>query len=117
ILNAVKDKGVCNVVHVHGINLRFADVADYPAHAFNWSHIRSEPSLAAAREMTDACLIGGVSELRTDTFHPDVLEEQIRAAFAEAGEQKFMVGPGCAIPTDTAPEQIDLIRKTVAGLK
>jgi len=117
ILNAVKDKGACNVVHIHGINLRFADVADYPTHAFNWSHIRSAPSLAEARKMTDVCLIGGVSELRTDTFHPDVLEKQIRDSFAEAGERKFMVGPGCAIPTDTSPEQIDIIRRTVAALK
>ncbi len=113
ILNTFKDRGAFNVTHIHGVNLRLEDCIDYPVNATNWSHFHSAPSLAEARHMTEICLIGGVSERRTDYLHPDVIEEQLKSAMAEAGDRKFMVGPGCAIPTDTAPEIIDIIRKTV----
>lgn len=113
VLNAVKEIGVFNVAHVHGYNLLFDQVTDYPVHAFSWAHLHSWPSLREAKALTDKCLVGGIDEHLTNMFHPDALETQIENALHETQGQKFILGPGCAIPTDMPPEQIDLIRQAI----
>ncbi len=113
VLDAVKDTGVFNVAHVHGKNLLFAETTDYPVHAFSWAHLHSWPSLKEAKHMTKACLIGGIDEHLTNMFHPDEIEAQIASALRETDGERFILGPGCAIPTDMPPEQIDLICQTI----
>jgi uroporphyrinogen decarboxylase len=113
VLETVKNKTVFNTAHVHGYKLLFEEVADYPVEAFNWSHLHSEPSLAQAKEMTPACLIGGIDERLTNMFHPSEIEAQIKEAFRMTGGKHFMLGPGCAVPTDLPPEHFDLIRDTI----
>ena len=63
--------------------------------------------------MTDVCLIGGIDEQKTSYFHPNDLETQIENAVAEAGTRKFMVGPGCAIPSDISPHSLDVVKRAV----
>ncbi len=117
MLEFFKTKGVFNVAHIHGFNLRMDDVWDYPVHAFNWSHLHSAPSLKDARSMTDACLIGGIDEQKTSYFHANDLEAQVEQAVQEAGTRHFMVGPGCAIPSDISPHSIDAVKKAVHKIK
>ena len=117
LLKAFREKGFMNIAHIHGQNLRMKDVLDYPVHAFNWSHLHSAPSLSEARKLTDACLIGGIDEMKTSYFHADELEAQIKKAAEEAGTEKFMVGPGCAIPSDISPHSLDVIKKAVHNIK
>lgn len=113
VLKAVENAGVFNVAHIHGYNLLFDQVIDYPVHAFSWAHLHSWPSLKEAQTLTDKCLVGGIDEHLTNMFHPDALEVQIANALRETNGQKFILGPGCAIPTDMPPEQIDLICRTL----
>ncbi len=113
MLKFFKEKAAFNIAHIHGFNLRMDDVWDYPVDAFNWSHLHSAPSLKEARAMTDVCLIGGIDEQKTSYFHPNDLETQIENAVAEAGTRKFMVGPGCAIPSDISPHSLDVVKRAV----
>jgi len=117
MLSAFQEKGIINIAHIHGFNLRMEDVIDYPVHAFNWSHLHSAPSLKEARKMTDVCLMGGIDEFKTSYFHASDLEAQVNAAVAEAGTRGFMIGPGCAIPSDISPHSLDAVRKAVHRVK
>ncbi len=115
VLEAVKE-GSFNVVHIHGTsNLMFRLLASYPAHALCWSSRLTEPSLAQARALGDWCLIGGINEdppaILSKT--PAEMMAEVEDAIAQAGERKFMVGPGCAIPTETPEELLEAALATV----
>ncbi len=113
VLDAVKDNSVFNIAHIHGENLMFDEITDYPVHALSWEHLHTSPSLAKARKMTDVCFIGGIDEHLTSMFHPDDLEAQIRTALRETNGKKFILGPGCSLPPEMPVEQIDIIYRAI----
>ncbi len=92
--------GMVRVGHVHGFNLRFDRVAGYPVEAFSWSHHNTAPSLAEARGLTSAALIGGINETAVARQSVAEIAADIRAAVAEAGPRKLLIGPGCTVPPD-----------------
>ena len=59
ILEAVKDKVVLNIVHIHAEHIMFEEFLDYPVHALSWEQAYVPPTLSEARTMTDRCFIGG----------------------------------------------------------
>jgi len=113
VLDAVQDKGVFSIVHIHGENIMFDEITDYPVHALSWEHLHASPSLSEARKMTDVCFIGGIDEKLPNHTHPDDLEVQIETALRETNGEKFILGPGCSLPTDTFVEQIDIIYQAI----
>lgn len=113
VLEAIKDKALFNIVHIHGDNILFEEMLDYPVHALSWEHLHTPPSLAEARQKTDLCLIGGIDEKHPNHAHPDELEAQVANALRETGGKKFILAPGCSLPTDMPVEQIDLIYKAI----
>lgn len=101
-----------NVVHVHGERLRWEPVfKGYPAHAFNWSVHHSPPTLAQARRATTRALIAGVDEVGLTGRTPSEVAAQVRQAIREAGPQGLLVGPGCAVPTETPSDLIVAARE------
>lgn len=113
VLDAVKDTGVFNIAHIHGKNLLFDEITDYPVHALSWEHLHTSPSLSEARKMTDRCFIGGIDEHLTSMFHPDDLEAQVETALRETNANKFILGPGCSLPPEMPVELIDIIYKAI----
>jgi uroporphyrinogen decarboxylase len=113
VLDAIKEKSVFNIVHIHGENLMFDEITDYPVHALSWEHLHTFPSLSEARKMTDSCFIGGIDERLTTMFHPDDLEAQIETALRETKGEKFILGPGCSLPPEMPVELIDIIYRAI----
>jgi uroporphyrinogen decarboxylase len=113
VLEAIQDKALFNIVHIHGENILFDEILDYPLHALSWEHLHTPPSLAEARQKTDVCLIGGIDEKHPNHAHPDELEMQVEDALRETHGEKFILAPGCSLPTDMPVEQIDLIYKAI----
>ena len=109
-------QGMARVCHVHGFHLRFDRCVSYPVEAFNWSHFNTAPSLAEARRLTDAALIGGINEVMTTRQSATELESDIRASVAEAGWHKFLVGPGCTTPPDSPDRLLRAAVATAHGL-
>lgn len=113
VLEAVQGKGVFNIVHIHGEEIMFEEMLDYPVHALSWEHLHTPPSLAEARKMTDICLIGGIDEKHPNRAHPDELEVQVLNALHDTKGERFILAPGCSLPTDMPVEQIDIIYKAL----
>jgi len=88
-----------NLLHVHGENLYFNNVADYPAHVINWHDRDTPPSLAEALPRTRAVLCGG---LRRETVAygsaEDVHAEAMDAFDQTRGAQRLLLGTGCVVP-------------------
>lgn len=109
-------EGLVRIGHIHGFNLDFQRVLSYPVEAFNWSHHHTAPSLAEARRLTDAALIGGINELRVFSQTPGEVKADIQAAVREAGSRRFLVGSGCTVPPDTPRRILHAARQAVEGL-
>jgi uroporphyrinogen decarboxylase len=92
-----------NILHAHGENLYFNNVADYPVQVINWHDQDTPPSLAEALPRTRATLCGG---LRRETMvfgTADDVRAEAQAAFDQTrGGQRLILGTGCVVPI-TAP--------------
>lgn len=95
-------QGMVRVLHVHGTDLDMRRVLDYPIEVLSVSdRLRGNPSLAELRRMTDKCLMGGIDESSIVEMSLPELRAQVRDAIAQAGRTKFILSPGCTIPTQT----------------
>lgn len=112
VLDAVEDAPF-NVLHIHGTNIHFESLLDYPVDAINWSHRHSPPNIVQARKAYDGCIIVGVDETNTSSVHPDDIKAQILETFKQAGTRKLIIGPGCAVPTQTSVANLSSFKQTV----
>jgi uroporphyrinogen decarboxylase len=91
-----------NVVHVHGDDIYFDAVADYPVQVWNWHDRETGPSLAEGLTRIAGAACGGIARdavmLRGE---PDEVREQVADAIAQTDGRRIIVGTGCVtmIPT------------------
>jgi uroporphyrinogen decarboxylase len=112
VLKAVK-KAPFNVLHIHGNNIHFKSLLDYPVQAVNWSHWNTKPDLKTARKLYSGCLIAGVNETNANSMFPDGIKSQILNTVNQAGDRKLIIGPGCAVPTETPSANLFAFRQAV----
>ena len=110
LLEALRGRGECHILHAHGSGLYFDRLLDYPVHAISWADRAGGPSLAEARRRTSLALVGGIDHTSFPYVSAAAIREQIRSALAEAGRDKLLLAPGCAIPTYSFPELIRVAR-------
>jgi uroporphyrinogen decarboxylase len=98
-------KGWCNAVHLHGEDVLFDAVADYPVQVLNWHIGETEPSIAAYRAGGGGkAVLGGIRRYNLTRADYPAIAEDIAAARAADGAQGVIFGPGCVIrhPCDIA---------------
>lgn len=96
ILDAAKP-GWFNMLHIHGENLMFKLLAEYPVHAVNWYDQDTWPSLAEGKKLFSGAVMGGVDHRRTLQFaQPSAVKEEVRRAIAQTGGAGYIVAPGCS---------------------
>ena len=92
-----------NVLHLHGNDVMFDLLADYPVQAWNWHDKETPPSLAQGRHKVTGAVLGGLRQwetmLRGD---PDQVRAEARAAIEQTNGRGFILGTGCVTPI-TAP--------------
>ena len=96
LFEAFADETWFNVIHIHGENVMFKRVADYPGNCINWHDRWGGPTMDVARTLTDKCLLGGINE--RDVLHvesSDTVQRHVAEAVAAAGREGLMIGPGC----------------------
>ncbi|HJQ69906.1 MAG TPA: uroporphyrinogen decarboxylase family protein [Blastocatellia bacterium] len=108
MLEAVRDARF-NVLHVHGKQIHFDPLLDYPASAINWSHFTTPPTLVEGRARWRKAVLGGINETTAAHLSAAELKNQISHALAEAGPRGLIVAPGCSVPTDTSERNLRAI--------
>jgi uroporphyrinogen decarboxylase len=92
-----------NLLHLHGSNVMFDLVADYPVQAVNWHDQETPPSLGEALGRFPGALVGGLRQWETMLRGtPEWVRAEVRAAVEETGGRRLIVGTGCVTPI-TAP--------------
>ncbi len=92
-----------NLLHLHGANVMFDMVTDYPVQAINWHDQTTPPSLGEARDRFPGALVGGLRQWETMLRGtPDWVRAEVQSAIEDTGGRRLIVGTGCVTPI-TAP--------------
>lgn len=125
VIQAYKDKTYFNVLHIHGDNIRFKDLLDYPVNCLSWHARSTYPSLKKARTMTEKCFLGGVKEspyfvdgvLHYKSIMASGSEQEISNHVKEAIDQVdgkgLILGPSCVIDPRADENNYYALRKSV----
>lgn len=94
-----------NVMHVHGDNIYFDAVADYPLQVWNWHDRETGPSLKDGLTQIKGAACGGIARDSVMLCgRPDEVRQQVADAIAQTNGRRYIVGTGCVtlIPTPEA---------------
>jgi uroporphyrinogen decarboxylase len=92
-----------NVLHLHGTQLMFDLLADYPVQIFNWHDRETQPTLREGRRRVKGAVLGGLRQWETMVRGtPADVQAEARDAMEQAGYRRFVLGTGCVTPI-TAP--------------
>lgn len=104
-------EGMVRILHVHGCGLDLDRVLDYPCEVISISdRLPGNPSLAEMRKITPICLMGGLDETKFQERSLPALAHEIDDAFAQAGRRKFILAPGCTIPSFSPKRLLTFLR-------
>ena len=101
-----------NIMHAHGDNVYFEELAAYPTNCINWHDRWAGPSLGEARKFTDKCRLGGINEKWLATADFNDIPAHLKEAVDEGGRNGLVITPGCVIGLSTPP--INLITLATA---
>ncbi|MCL4860452.1 MAG: hypothetical protein KJZ93_13640 [Caldilineaceae bacterium] len=103
-----------NLVHLHGCNVMFDLIADYPAQVINWHDTETPPALGEALQRTSLALCGGVRQWETMVRGtPELARAEAQAAVEATGGRRFILGTGCVTPITAPTCNILAVRQTV----
>jgi uroporphyrinogen decarboxylase len=98
ILEASRDLWF-NLLHLHGEQVMFDLVADYPIQAINWHDRDTPPGLAQAKERFPGVVCGGLQRDRTLVLGtPDQVRLEAAEALQATEGVRFILGTGCVLP-------------------
>ena len=102
ILEACKELWL-NVGHIHGSDIMFEEVMDYPVHILNWHDRETIPNLQEAQHKFSGVVCGGLKQWHTMVLgDPASIEAEAKDAIEQTQGTRFVLGTGCVVPT-TAP--------------
>jgi uroporphyrinogen decarboxylase len=103
-----------NMLHIHGKNVMFDAVADYPVQAVNWHDRETPPTLRDALARFPGALVGGLSRRETMVCGtPDDVRRVARDALEQTGGRRFILGTGCVLFLTTPVGNIRAVRNVV----
>ncbi len=106
-----------NLVHLHGHNVMFDMVADYPAQVINWHDQETPPTLVEAMSRTGMALCGGLRQLETMMRgNPAQVQAEAAQAMAATANRRFILGTGCVTPIVAPTGNLLAARRAVSTL-
>jgi len=105
ILESVRARSTFTLLHIHGRDIYFDELAPLPAHAVNWHDRLTRPTLAEAlARRASGAVAGGLSEGQTLRRGPhEAIAAEVRDAIEQTRGVGLILAPGCGVPLD-APE-------------
>jgi len=102
VLEAAKDLWL-NIGHIHGEDIMFDQVSDYPVSILNWHDRETSPTLTEAKHRFNVVVCGGLRQWETLVYgEPDKVAQEARDAIRQTNGERFILGTGCVLPI-TAP--------------
>lgn len=110
ILAEASARSTLCILHAHGDSLFFERLAGLPSHAVNWDDRSTGPPLADGKASVRGAVIGGLHQWKTlREGTPESVRAEVEDALRGAGRAGVIIGPGCVIPPDAPPENLDAV--------
>jgi len=109
-LEALTGKGECHILHAHGEKLYLDRLLDYPVQAISWADLNGGPAIPAMRQKTSLALMGGIDHVKFAYTSAKQIRRQVNEARTQGGSTKFILAPGCSVPTYSFPPLIKAAR-------
>lgn len=125
ILSTYCDETYFNVTHIHGENVLFDELDNYPGNCLNWHDRHTEPSFSEARKRSSKCFLGGIQEvpyfqgkvLQYDSIMarsvPHEIEKHVHEAIEQVDGKGLILGPGCVTDPRTSEANLFAVRAAV----
>ena len=94
----------CNMLHIHGEDIYFEAVANYPVHILNWHDRDTAPSLSSAREIETlktgqaTVVCGGLARDTLTYGTPAQVALETQDAIQQTGGKGLILSTGCVVP-------------------
>ena len=103
-----------NVVHLHGDDVMFDLIADYPVQVWNWHDRDTPPTLREALPRVKGAVCGGLSREATMLRGtPDDVRREIADAITQTDGRRLIVGTGCVTLVTTPESNLRAARAAV----
>lgn len=103
-----------NIGHIHGKDIQFDQVLDYPVQILNWHDRQTSPSLQDAKRIYPGVICGGLRQWETMVYGtPHNVNSEATDAFSQTNSEKFILGTGCVLPIIAPHGNIMAARKAV----
>lgn len=113
ILNHVNDLWL-NVAHLHGSEIYFGKLSQYPVDVLNWHDLETPPDLGTAKLLFPGTVCGGLRQWETlVNGNPDMVTREALESIERAGSSRFILGTGCVLPITAPHSNILAARKAV----
>lgn len=113
VLSSVEDLWL-NILHLHGFEVMFNTVSDYPVQIINWHDRDTEPDLGKAQKMFSGVSCGGLQRESTMVLgSPVKVMAEARDAIQQTQGTRFILGTGCVLPITAPRANIFAARKSV----
>jgi len=110
VFAAVSGLGSMNTAHIHGNDLYFDDVLDFPVDVFSWwDRGPHGPSLEHVKARIGGCVMGGIDQTLLTQRSPAFLKTHVREGMALGGDRRFFLANGCSIDTWVNPVSVRAI--------
>ena len=97
VFSAISELGKMNTAHIHGEDLLFEDVLDFPVNIFNWwDRGPKGPSLQWVKERIAGCVMGGINQKIVARTTREFLKNHVREGIELGGPTRFFLANGCS---------------------
>jgi len=97
VFSAISELGKMNTAHIHGEDLFFEDVLDFPVNIFNWwDRGPKGPSLQWVKERIAGCVMGGINQKIVARTTREFLSNHVREGIELGGSRRFLLANGCS---------------------
>jgi uroporphyrinogen decarboxylase len=87
-----------NVLHLHGENVYFDAVIDYPVQVINWHDRDTDPALREGLGRFQGALCGGLSRDTMVYGNAAAVQSEAADAIGQTDGRRLLLGTGCVVP-------------------
>lgn len=112
ILEAAQDLPV-RLLHLHGLDVMYNLLADYPVNILNWHDRETFPSLSLGQKRFPGVVCGGVSQHTLVYGAPDQVRQEALEAVQATDGRRMILATGCVTPIIAPLGNILAVRQSV----
>lgn len=102
-----------NMLHLHGENVYFDAVADYPVQVINWHDRDTAPSLVEGMDRFPGVVCGGLGIETMVYGNAATVKSEATEAIEQTAGRRLILGTGCVVPIITPHGNLMAARKRV----